>query len=156
MALRKRTDLIVIHCSATKPSQDISAADIDAMHRARGFARIGYHYVIRRDGVVEVGRPGAEIGAHVEGFNSTSVGVCMIGGLDEDGKEMKPGEVAPFTDAQWAAARTLVASLRRWFPTARVVGHRDLSPDLNGDGQVQPREWLKTCPGFDASAAFPV
>lgn len=156
MANRKSTNLIVLHCSASRPSQDLTARDIDAMHRARGFASIGYHYVIRRNGLLEMGRPLDAIGAHVEGFNSTSVGVCMIGGLNPDGTEAKRGEIAPFTDEQWQTARTVVATLRSMYPGARVVGHRDLSPDLNGDGVIQSREWLKSCPGFDAAEAFPV
>lgn len=156
MTDRLRTALIVIHCSATKPSQDIGRAELDAMHRARGFRCIGYHFVIRRNGELETGRGIDEIGAHVEGFNSTSVGVCMVGGLDDIGREMKADQIAPFSEAQWTTVHALVRRLRHRYPGARVVGHRDLSPDLNHDGRIQSREWLKSCPGFDVASAFPV
>lgn len=155
MTNRTATNFIVIHCSATRPSQDIGRAELDAMHRARGFDGIGYHYVIRRNGALELGRPLDQIGAHVQGFNRTSVGVCMVGGLDESGRPVEDGP-GLFTDAQWRAAFDVVATLRSMYPRAHLVGHRDLSPDLDHDGVVERSEWLKTCPGFDVRTYFPV
>lgn len=152
---RTGTDLIVLHCSATKPSQHIGRAQIEEWHVARGFASIGYHFVITRAGDLEIGRPLEDIGAHVEGFNGRSVGVCMVGGLDERGVPLQNAP-AQFTPAQWATAKIVVAFLRRAYPEARVCGHRDLSPDQNKDGRIEPREWLKTCPGFDAAMQFAV
>lgn len=82
---------IVLHCSAT-PDYDrgssafdlIGAADIDVWHRYRGFKspsgiHIGYHKVVRRTGVIEPGRPFEEIGAHVQGENTDSIGICYVG-----------------------------------------------------------------------------
>jgi len=155
MAQRLRTELIVVHCSATRPSQDIGRREIEEWHIARGFAAIGYHFVIRRNGSLELGRPMQDIGAHVEGFNAVSVGVCLVGGLAEDGSP-EPDDIEKFTGAQFAATRRLLDFLRDVYPDARRVGHRDLSPDLNHDGKIQPREWLKTCPGFDVATAFGV
>jgi len=151
---RARTDKIVIHCSATRPGQDIGADEIREWHIAKKYADIGYHFVIRRNGRIEVGRGLEEVGAHVLGHNVTSVGVCMVGGLDEHGNEHhhNPGM---FTDAQWASLRLLVQVLRIIYPGARVCGHRDLSPDKNMDGRITPDEWLKTCPGFDVARMFP-
>lgn len=154
---RERTDLIVVHCSATRPSQDIGAAEIRGWHLKRGFNDIGYHLVIRRDGRIETGRAADEIGAHVSGFNATSVGVCLVGGLDENGKPadvLSPLAFDTFTVQQMTAAHTAIAFLRRVYPKAKVVGHRDLSPDLDKDGTVEKHEWLKTCPGFDARREF--
>ena len=76
MSERKDTDYIVIHCSATKPSMDhVDAKEIDRWHRQRGWRKIGYHWVIRRDGIVEEGRELGEVGAHARGFNwKTSCG----------------------------------------------------------------------------------
>ena len=152
---RTGTDLIVFHCSATKPSQHIGRAQIEEWHVARGFSGIGYHFVITRAGDLELGRPLEDIGAHVEGFNGRSVGVCMVGGLDERGQGLINAP-AQFTPPQWATARILVAFLRRLYPDARICGHRDLSPDANKDGKIEQREWLKTCPGFDAAEQFAV
>lgn len=74
---------IIIHCSYTPPSMDIGREEIDKWHKDRGWNSIGYHYVIRRDGTIEKGRPDAEVGAHVQGENDDSLGVCMIGGRKE-------------------------------------------------------------------------
>lgn len=138
---------IVIHCSATKASADIGAAEIDKWHTAKGWEGIGYHAVIRRSGKLEAGRDLSRTGAHVVGHNHESVGVCLVGGLDNTGK---PAD--NFTPAQWETLAELVRDLSERFPFAAVVGHRDLSPDLNGDGVIQPWEWSKACPCFDAVA----
>lgn len=153
MPRRTRTDLIVFHCSATRATQNIGATEIDRMHRDRGFDRIGYHFVIKRDGSLEQGRELDEVGAHVQGHNSNSVGVCMVGGLDEKGNGIR-NDVAHYTPAQISTARVVVAFLRKLYPSARVTGHRDLSPDTDRSGTIEPREWLKTCPGFDAAMLF--
>ncbi len=153
MANRTTTDLLVLHCSATRPSQDIDRATIEAWHKAKGWSAIGYHFVIKRDGTLQLGRPLEEIGAHVEGFNSHSVGICMVGGLDEAGVGLI-NDRSGFTAAQWVTAHTLIPMLLKIWPAARIVGHRDLSPDVDGDGSVEQREWLKTCPGFDAATEF--
>jgi N-acetylmuramoyl-L-alanine amidase len=141
-------DMIVIHCSATPEGRAVTAADIDHMHRQRGFARIGYHYFIRLDGTLELGRPLEVAGAHVEGHNARSIGICYAGGLDAYGKAKDTR-----TTAQKVALAHLVRDLRKRFPAARrVVGHRDLSPDRDRDGKVEPHEWLKDCPCFDVAA----
>lgn len=133
---------IVLHCAAT-PNGDkrFNVKVIDAMHRDRGWRKIGYHYVVEVDGQVSVGRGIAEIGAHVEGSNSNSIGICMIG-------------TDRFTMAQWLALESLVRKLKGLFPAAEVLGHRDFSPDKNGDGVIEKWEWVKTCPGFDARAWY--
>lgn len=143
---REATDFIVIHCTATKPDLDVGAKDIDAWHRKRGWLRIGYHFVIRRNGVVEVGRNEDEIGAHVQGHNWHSVSICMAGGVDHKGKPQNN-----FNPEQFAALRIIVDRLRKKYPNAKVVGHRDLSPDKDNDGKVEQHEWLKACPSFDVA-----
>ncbi len=132
---RSSTDLIVVHCAATPPSMDIGAAEIDSWHRERGFRGIGYHAVIRRSGLIEAGRPLTAMGAHARGHNDSSVGICLVGGLGEDGVTPAPS----FTGRQFAALDRLVAALGQAFPEARLVGHRDL-PGVN-----------KACPCFDVS-----
>ena len=129
--------LLVVHCSAVKPDQTSSAAQIDTWHRQRGFhLGIGYHYVIRRDGTIEPGRPEWLIGAHchVKGhhYNSHSIGICYEGGLDARGQ---PDDTR--TAEQKATMRRLLEDLHRRYPRALIVGHRDLSHD-------------RDCPCFDA------
>ena len=125
--------LIIIHCSAVRPWQQSSAADIDRWHRERGFQNgIGYHYVVRRDGTVEVGRPIEMIGAHCENHNRHSIGVCYEGGLDAAGK---PADTR--TEAQKVALRKLLLHLHARFPKAIITGHNVFNP-------------MKACPCFDA------
>ncbi|PXA91215.1 lysozyme [Caulobacter sp. D4A] len=146
----KRVDFLVVHCSATPVTRDIGAKEIRQMHMQQGWADIGYHYVIRRDGRVDKGRADTVPGAHVQGFNSRSLGICMVGGVKPDGKTAE----ANFTDAQYAALRHTLDSLKHAYPDAVILGHRDLSPDRNRDGKVTKGEWLKECPTFDAGTWY--
>ena len=116
--------LIVIHCSAVKPDQMSSAAQIDSWHRKQGWKLgIGYHYVVRRNGEIEPGRPEWLIGAHCKNHNAHSIGVCYEGGLDIRGQ---PADTR--TAEQKAAMRWLLRQLRRSYPKALIVGHHDLNP----------------------------
>ena len=116
--------LIIIHCSAVRPDQTSSVAQIDSWHRERGFhLGIGYHYVIRRNGVIEPGRPEYMIGAHCKNHNAHSIGVCYEGGLDIRGQ---PADTR--TPEQKAAMRQLLEDLHRRYPRAVIVGHHDLNP----------------------------
>lgn len=145
MALRKKTTYLVVHVTATRPDQKFRRADIDAMHKARGFNGIGYNRLIEWDGTVVVGRGDDEVGAHVEGFNSIAWGIAIVGGLNTKGKPANT-----MTPAQEAALeRELRAALVK-YPDARICGHRDLSPDKDGDGVIEPQEHTKACPCFDA------
>lgn len=80
---------IILHCSSTPEGKDFTVADITRWHKERGFKTIGYHYVVYRDGTIHNGRPVEQIGAHCEGYNKNSIGVCYIGGLMTDGKTPK-------------------------------------------------------------------
>ena len=116
--------LIVIHCSAVRPDQTSSAAQIDTWHRQRGFhLGIGYHYVVRRNGQIEPGRPEYMVGAHCQNHNSHSIGVCYEGGLDARGQ---PADTR--TEEQKVALRRLLKDLRGRYPRALIVGHHDLNP----------------------------
>lgn len=168
--MKRTINAVVIHCAATPNNKSFKAADIDAMHKLRGFKRdsqacrnfnpelksIGYHFVIDIDGTIETGRGLEEIGAHVQGSNAKSIGISMVG-------------TDKFSEAQWLSLRTCLINLagtilNRTMMTAdaalqsykdmgiSVKGHRDYSPDINGDGIIERTEWIKICPGFDVSA----
>ena len=143
-------NLIVVHCTATPEGRDVTTADIDRQHRQRGFTSIGYHYVIYRDGTLHLGRPVTEVGAHVRGYNRYSIGVAYVGGLASDGRTPKDTR----TPEQRQALRNLLARLKSRFTSACICGHRDLSPDVNRNGRIEPSEWLKACPCFDATAEY--
>jgi N-acetyl-anhydromuramyl-L-alanine amidase AmpD len=116
--------LIVIHCSAVGPDQQSSAAQIDTWHRQRGFhLGIGYHYVIRRNGEIEPGRPEYMVGAHCKNHNKYSIGVCYEGGIDARGQ---PADTR--TLEQKASMRKLLTDLHSRYPRAVIVGHHDLNP----------------------------
>lgn len=140
---------IVIHCTATRSWQDFSADDIRRMHKAQGWADIGYHYVVRLDGTIENGRDVDKIGAHVSGHNANSIGVVYVGGLDNQGNAKDTR-----TENQKCALLNLLIDLRKLYPKAKISGHRDFSPDLNGNGTIEPWEWIKECPCFDTAAEF--
>ena len=114
--------LIIIHCSAVRPGQTSSAAQIDSWHRKDNHWKfgIGYHYVVRRDGSIEPGRPEWMVGAHCLNHNAHSIGVCYEGGLDIRGQ---PADTR--TEAQKTSLRTLLEELHRRYPKALIVGHRD-------------------------------
>ena len=133
----RRIDLIVIHCSATRCNRPFPLEAVIACHRARGFATVGYHYYITRDGVVHAGRPLYQEGAHATGYNRRSIGICYEGGLNPDGK---PADTR--TPAQKETLRKLLFRLKTDYLHARIVGHRDL-PNV-----------AKECPCFDAKAEY--
>ena len=147
--MRRRTTYAVVHCSATRPEQDWGVEEIDQLHRNPpfGFDSVGYHVVIRRDGTIEFGRHFDAVGAHVKGDNFRSVGICLVGGIDDSG-----ASVNNFTDEQFESLHTVLCMLQRAYPGIEALGHRDLSPDIDGDGVIDRSEWLKDCPCFDVAA----
>ena len=134
----RKIDTGVIHCAATPNGQPVLVEALRAEHKAKGWRDIGYHFVIEITGVVRLGRPIEEVGAHVEGYNQTSIGVCMIG-------------TDKFSTSQWASLKTLVNKLNGTFSHMIWKGHRDFSPDLNHNGTIERCEWIKICPGFDVT-----
>lgn len=117
---RDVTDQIVIHHTGNPTDDDLSAEEIHESHLAQGWSGIGYHFVIRKDGAIEFGRPMDTIGAHAYGFNSHSIGIHVCGNF----------EVAEPTPEQIESCATLVAWLADKYgidiDTDTVVGHRDL------------------------------
>lgn len=155
---KENIDSLVIHCSATRAGQDVRAADIDKWHKERGFAMIGYNYVVDLDGTVEIGRPLSRDGAHCnkaglsgKSYNKHSIGIVYVGGLDENGN---PADTRTLEQKQ--ALADLVYKLIDQYPIIEVIGHRDASPDKNGNGVVEENEWIKQCPCFDVRAEFPM
>ena len=117
----RRIDLIVIHCTASRPDQHITMERLDKMHQARGWKCCGYHYYITRDGQLHFGRPEEMVGAHARHYNAHSIGVCYEGGLDEKGR---PTDTR--TKAQKAALIALLRSLKIDYPDAEIFGHCEL------------------------------
>lgn len=129
--------LIIVHCSATREGQSFDFEQCRRDHiRHRGFRDIGYHFYITRDGDIHRGRPMEKMGAHCLNHNRHSIGVCYEGGLDSGGRP-KDTRTLP----QRGSLLALIRELKRLFPEALVVGHRDLNPQ-------------KACPCFNAVAEY--
>ena len=131
--VNRTINMIIIHCAATKPDMDVGVKEITQWHKARGFFTIGYHYVIRRDGTLETGRDINLAGAHAIGYNEHSVGICLVGGIDDKGRPQNN-----FTDKQWATLKTLVKELVAKYKITEIIGHNQVTK--------------KACPCFSVPA----
>jgi N-acetyl-anhydromuramyl-L-alanine amidase AmpD len=125
----RKIDLIVIHCADTLPDSKINAETIRKWHIEKGWKDIGYHYVIPTGGTIERGRSDSEVGAHVQGHNANTIGICLVGG-----KEDKNG--IKFVDYQFRSLKHLLINLMKKYKGVGIVGHCDLDSK-------------KTCPNFD-------
>lgn len=135
--MKRKIDKIIIHCSATPEGRDISVETIRDWHLKRGWSDIGYHYVIDLEGKVHAGRPIEKTGAHVKGHNTGSIGICYVGGVEEDGKTPKDTR----TKDQKAALDNLLFILTDIFANVTIHGHNEFSS--------------KACPSFDVQAEYP-
>ena len=129
---------IIIHCSATRETQDYTPEQLKRDHMARGFIDVGYHFYIRKDGTVTQHRKLNEVGAHCRPFNRCSIGVCYEGGLDANGK---PKDTR--TLKQRATLVGLILDLKQKFPKAVIRGHNEM-----------PGSVPKACPCFKPSKEF--
>ena len=127
---------IILHCSATREGQDVSVETIRKWHLNRGWSDVGYHYVIYLDGSIHEGRPVNRSGAHTKGYNSKSIGVCYIGGVEKDGKTPKDTR----TPEQDTALTNLITALLEMYPTATLHGHNEFAN--------------KACPSFDVQKEY--
>ena len=136
---RKKTELIVVHCAATKPSMDIGASEIKKWHvDDNGWDDIGYHYIIKRGGLIEVGRPEAFQGAHAPAVNSKSIGICLVGGMADDG-----GAENNFTLFQFLSLKDLIKrSLMTNSNIQEIVGHYDIQDNKPNCPGFNLKEWL--------------
>ena len=137
---RKKTNFIVVHHTGVTADQSLQA--IHAFHKGLGWAGIGYHFLIRKDGVVYDGRPVHTIGAHVRGYNSRSIGIALTGNF----------ETQEPTSAQLETLRVLLNSMKRRYPGATIVGHRDLTTTLCPGRNLMA--WLKMPDVPDGRAEF--
>jgi N-acetylmuramoyl-L-alanine amidase len=146
---RKITE-IIIHCSATPDGKDYTVDDIRRWHKQRGYSDVGYHYIIYRNGQLAQGRDVNTIGAHASGHNAHSIGICYIGGMNAE--NTRPEDTR--TLRQKGRLLSLLVDLRKLYPNAQILGHRDLSEDKNGNGIIESSEWVKACPSFDAKSEY--
>ena len=139
---KRRIDEIIVHCTATPEGQPRTVEQIRAQHKAQGYSDIGYHLVVYRDGSVHEGRDVDIAGAHATNHNAHSIGVVYVGGVENRPgvpyAQLKPKDTR--TEQQKASLLALLMDLRKLYPTARIIGHRDVSS--------------KACPSFDAKSEY--
>ena len=144
---------IVVHCSATPEGKKFEEKDIEAMHALRfkaiGGKHIGYHVLVYLDGTIVQTKSFELIGQHVAGSNSNSIGICYIGGLDKNGKGKDTR-----TPEQKLSLTVVLKKLKQTYPKAIILGHRDFSPDKDGDGIIEQWEFMKECPCFNAKTEY--
>lgn len=144
----RKIDRIFIHCTATPQTWGVE--ELWQEFKRKGWEHAGYHYVITKDGGIHQMEALENVANGVKGYNATSIHIAYVGGVFTDIKG-KPMNV-PLdnrTDAQKASLVKLVKLMKEKFPNAKVLGHRDISPDKNGNGKVDSWERIKECPCFD-------
>ena len=139
MELRKKTEMIVVHCAATKPSMDIGYKEIRKWHvEDNGWDDVGYHYIIKRDGTVEVARAEAFQGAHAPAVNSKSIAICLVGGMAEDGDAENN-----FTLEQFLSLKDLIKKIKITNPNiVEIIGHCDVQENKPNCPGFNLKEWL--------------
>lgn len=138
---------IAVHCTASSQTTTIKGLEME--FKRKGWKNPGYHYVVSADGKVHQMLDEAKVSNGVKGYNSVSVNVAYIGGIDNQGTATDNR-----TEAQKKSLRALLKMLRGKYPKAVIQGHRDFSPDLNGDGRITRNEWTKACPCFEAKEEY--
>lgn len=139
----RKIKYIAVHCTAG--SQKSTVNDLLAEFRKKGWKAPGYHYVITADGKIHQLLDTEKVSNGVKGYNSVTVNIAYTGGMDG---------VDNRTDEQKKSLVVLLKLLRKRYPDVVIQGHRDFSPDRNGNGKIEKHEWIKKCPGFDAKTEY--
>lgn len=143
----RRIERIFIHCTASR--QTASVNEIKAEFKRKGWKNPGYHYLIDAGGTIHQLLDEGLVSNGVQGYNSTSINIAYIGGIDTNGVGIDNR-----TGLQKKAIVSLLKLLRKRYPDAEILGHRDISPDTNGNGVVDSWERIKECPCFDARTEY--
>ena len=143
----RKIKYIAVHCTAG--SQQATVRDLELEFKRKGWKAPGYHYVVTAEGKIHQLLATELVSNGVKGFNSVTVNVAYTGGIDSKGKS-----VDNRTEEQKASLRKLLKLLKEKYPEAVIQGHRDFSPDKNGNGIVDAWERIKDCPCFEAKTEY--
>ena len=143
----RKIKYIAVHCTAS--SQHTTIKELQQEFRRKGWKNPGYHYVVAADGTITQFLDEDKVSNGVKGYNSVLINVAYIGGIDAEGKPIDNR-----TAAQKASLAGLLSVLHKKYPTATIQGHRDFSPDRNHNGRIEPSEYIKACPCFDAKGEY--
>jgi len=123
---------VVIHATETFTNKNIGAEEIDAIQKKLGEDEVGYHYVIRRDGRLQRGRPVEKEGSHCPtgNYDKTSIGIVMVGGINRASTEQSfETSSASFTRAQYNTLEQFLQVFYNNFSGGEVFGHSDIETD---------------------------
>jgi N-acetylmuramoyl-L-alanine amidase len=143
----RKIKYIAVHCTAS--SQRWGETELRAEFKRKGWRHPGYNYIVEAQGVIKQLADDNVVTNGVKGFNSSTINVAWVGGIDLCGRPKDNR-----TDAQKHCLRELLRILKKRYPDAIIKGHRDFSPDKNGNGVVDPWERIKECPCFDAMVEY--
>tara|TARA_R110000803_G_scaffold107207_1_gene175326 strand:+ start:474 stop:911 length:438 start_codon:yes stop_codon:yes gene_type:complete len=134
----RKIDKLIIHCSATPEFKEFDVDDIRNWHvNGNKWSDVGYHFVIKINGTIQIGRPINKIGSHVKGKNRSSIGICYIGGMNRDMTDW----IDTRTPEQKVSLIALLKELKEKYTKAIVYGHNDFTDK-------------KVCPCFDAKQEY--
>ena len=139
---------IFVHCTASNQQTTTEAKLRDEFNR-KGWKAPGYHWVVKPDGNIIKMLDESMVANGVKGYNAHSIHVAYIGGIDAKGKGIDNR-----TPEQKLALIDLLVKIKSRYPKAEILGHRDISPDKNKNGVVDPWERIKECPCFDAKIEY--
>lgn len=114
LTTRTATTRIFLHHAA---ATTCGVETIHTWHKNQGWSGIGYHFVVRKDGTIERGRPEDKVGAHVSGHNSDSIGICFEGNFESE----------TMNEAQKQAGTNLVAYVKSLYKVDNVYQHKDVA-----------------------------
>ena len=143
----RKIKYIAVHCTAG--SQKSTVRDLELEFKRKGWKAPGYHYVITAEGKIHQLLDTEKVSNGVKGYNSVTVNVAYTGGIDANGKSEDNR-----TEAQKDSLIKLLKLLKQKYPEAVIQGHRDFSPDKNGNGVVDSWERIKDCPCFNAKTEY--
>lgn len=138
---------IVVHATGGSPQTTIK--ELLLVFKGLGWKNPGYHYVVAADGTITQLLGEDKVSNGVRGYNRMLINVAYIGGLDAKGKYADTR-----TPEQKEALRKLLGMLHKKYPATEIRGHRYFSPDLNHNGIIEPWEFIKACPCFDAKKEY--
>ena len=145
----RRITRIFVHCTASH-QKTTTLESLKAEFKAKGWKNPGYHWVVFPKGEVIQMLDEDRVANGVSNYNAHSVHVAWVGGIDSE----HPKGIDNRTLRQKVALFDLLTKLKLKYRNAQVMGHRDISPDLNHNGVIDPWERIKECPCFDAMVEY--
>ena len=136
----RKIERIFVHCTASQ--HNLTLQQLQNEFKARGWKNPGYHYVIFPDGKIVQLLSEDKVSNGVQGYNSTSINIAYVGGVDKQGRP-----VDNRTQAQKDSLYNILMYLKQQYPKAHILGHRDI-------WGKNSKNWKKYCPCFDAEQEY--